>query len=182
MRPVVCQSFVSLDGVINHMQRWHFAYIDAESDALALEQLRSSGVLLMGRKTYEVYGGTWPDRDGEYPDLINRMPKYVVSSTLPHPTWNNTTVISKDPVGAVRALKEEDAPQILMHGYGPLAKNLLAEGVLDELHLWVHPMLAGLGAGEDLLLQDGLNQALRFEDAKALGSGVVILKYRNQPA
>jgi dihydrofolate reductase len=179
MRSIVCQTFVSLDGVINHMERWHFDYTDVESDTLALEQLQSSGALLMGRRTYEVYAGVWPDREGEYPDLINRLPKYVVSSTLTDATWNNTTVISKDPIAAIRALKEEDGPQILMHGYGPLAKNLLAEGILDELHLWLHPVLAGVGSGDDLLLQEGLNRVLQFEDARTLGSGVVILTYRN---
>jgi dihydrofolate reductase len=101
----------------------------------------------------------------------------VVSSTLTDATWNNTTVISKDPIAAIRALKEEDGPQILMHGYGPLAKNLLAEGILDELHLWLHPVLAGVGSGDDLLLQEGLNRVLQFEDARTLASGVVILTY-----
>jgi dihydrofolate reductase len=182
MRPVVCQTFVSLDGVINHMERWHFGYTDTESETLALEQLRSSGALLMGRHTYEVYNGVWPKRQGEYPDLINRLPKYVVSSTLTDATWNNTTVISENPLAAIRALKNEDGPQILMHGYGPLAKNLLADDVLDELHLWLHPVLAGIGSGEDLLLHEGLNRVLQFEDARTLDSGVVILKYRNQAA
>ena len=64
MRKIVCQSFVSLDGVINHMERWHFAYSDAESDATALEQLRDSDALLMGRGTYEVYASAWPNRQG----------------------------------------------------------------------------------------------------------------------
>ncbi|WP_020575922.1 dihydrofolate reductase family protein [Actinopolymorpha alba] len=182
MRPISCHTFVSLDGVINHMERWHFAYSDAESQTLALEQLQSSGALLMGRQTYEVYASAWPNREGEYPDLINRLPKYVVSSTLTDATWNNTTVISEDPVSAIRALKEEDGPQILMHGYGPLAKNLLAEGVLDELHLWLHPVLAGVGSGDDLLLHEGLNQVLQLEGTRTLGSGVVILTYRTQAA
>ena len=65
---------------------------------------------------------------------------------------------------------------------GPLAKELMAEGLLNELHLWLHPVLAGVGSGEDLLLHEGLNRVLQFEDAKTLSSGVVILKYRNQPA
>lgn len=116
MRTITCQSFVSLDGVINHMERWHFAFTDAESDALALDQLRASGALLMGRQTYEVYAGVWPDRQGDYPDLINRLPKYVVSSRLTDPTWNNTTVLAEDPIAAIRALKDQDGQQILMHG------------------------------------------------------------------
>ncbi len=128
MRHIICQSFVSLDGVINHMDRWHFDYTDAEAEAIALEQLRASAGLLMGRGTYEVYAATWPGRTGTYPELINRLPKYVVSSTLGEATWNNTRIISAAPAQAIRALKEEDGPQLLMHGYGPLAKMLLAEG------------------------------------------------------
>lgn len=179
MRTITCQSFVSLDGVINHMERWHFAYTDAESDALALDQLRASDALLMGRRTYEVYADVWPGREGDYPDLINRLPKYVVSTTLTNPVWNGTTVLAENPIAAIRALKEQDGQQILMHGYGPLAKALLAEGVLDELHLWVHPVLAGVGAGQDLLLHPGLNRTLQHSGTSTLANGIVILTYRN---
>jgi len=179
MGTIVCQTFVSLDGVINHMERWHFDYIDAESDAIALEQLRHSDALLMGRRTYEVYAGAWPGREGDYPDLINALPKYVISSTLSDPTWNNTTVLDTEPIAAIRRLKEQEDRQILMHGYGPLAKALLAEDLLDELHLWVHPVLAGVGAGEDLVLQPGLTKELRLTGTRTLGSGVVILTFDN---
>lgn len=178
MRPIVCQSFVSLDGVINHMEKWHFAYVDAEAESLALNQLRSSGALLMGRRTYEVYAGAWPGRKDDYSDLINELPKYVVSSTLTDAAWHHTTIISHDPIAAIRGLKEAAGSQILMHGYGPLAKNLMAEGLLDELHLWVHPVLAGTGSGDDLLLDEGLNRVLQLEGTQTLASGVVILRYR----
>lgn len=178
MRPIVCQSFVSLDGVINHMEKWHFSYVDAEAESLALAQLRDSGALLMGRQTYEVYAATWPDRDGEYPDVINQMPKYVVSGTLAEAAWSNTTVISEDPIATIRGLKDDGGRQILMHGYGPLAKNLMAEGLLDELHLWLHPVLAGTGSGDDLLLCEGLNRELQLEGTSTLASGVVVLRYR----
>jgi dihydrofolate reductase len=180
MRSILCQSFVSLDGVINHMERWHFDYIDAETDAITLDQITSSDALLMGRRTYEVYAGAWPGRKGDYPVQINSITKYVVSSTLRDPAWNNTTVIADNPVGAIRALKQQDGSRILMHGYGPLAKTLMAGGLLDELQLWVHPVLAGVGAEDDLILQPGLNQTLRLADTTTLGSGVVILTYRNR--
>ena len=179
MRNLVCQSFVSLDGVINHMERWHFDYADDESNTLALDQLRASDGLLMGRRTYEVYAAAWPSRQGDYPELINRLPKYVVSSTLTDPAWQNTTVLARDPIDAIDALKQEDGRQLLMHGYGPLAKELLAAGILDELHLWVHPVMAGIGEGDDLLLQEGLHRVLRFDGSTALQSGVLILRYRN---
>jgi dihydrofolate reductase len=91
MRSIVSSTFVSLDGVINHMDKWHFDYVDAESDAFALEQLTASDAMLMGRKTYEVYASAWPNREGAYPGRINELPKYVASSTLTDPTWNNGT-------------------------------------------------------------------------------------------
>src|SRR6476619_4353158 len=87
MGKIVNSTFISLDGVVNHMDRWHFDYIDAESDAFALQQLRDSQAMLMGRNTYDVYAGAWPGRDGEYAERINAMPKYVASSTLQAPSW-----------------------------------------------------------------------------------------------
>ena len=170
MGKIVNSTFVSLDGVINHMERWHFDFVDDESNAIALQQLRDSGAMLMGRHTYDVYAGAWPGRDGDYADRINAMPKYVVSNTLKTPGWANTTVLEGDWIEAVSRLKQNPDTNILMHGYGPVAKTLMRHGLLDQLFLWVHPMLAGVGASDDLLLSEGLNQRL--------ASGVVILSYQ----
>lgn len=178
MRSIVNSTFVSLDGVINHMDKWHFDYVDSENDALALEQIAASDAMLMGRKTYDVYASAWPNRDGDYAQRINAIPKYVASSTLTDPAWQNTTVLSGDLVHEVRKLKAEPGGPILMHGYGPVAKTLLGAGLLDELHLWIHPKLAGVGAGEDLLLHAGLNVTLQLAGQRAFKSGVVVLSYR----
>jgi dihydrofolate reductase len=172
-------TFVSLDGVVNHMDKWHFDYIDGESDALALEQIRAADAMVMGRKTYEVYAGAWPGRDGEYADAINAIPKYVASTTLDDPSWHNTTILDGDLVEAVRALRARDGASILMHGYGPVAATLLQADLLDELHLWVHPQLAGIGNEDDLLLHRGLNKKLELAATRTLGSGVVVLTLRN---
>ena len=176
MGRIVNSTFVSLDGVINHMDRWHFDFIDGETDALAMEQLKAADAMLMGRHTYESYAGAWPPRDGEYPDRINAMPKYVVSTTLTSPEWENTSVISGDVVAAVTDLKSDHS--ILMHGYGPLAKMLMGEGLIDELHLWVHPVLAGTGGPEDLILSEGLNRVLTLDGVTTFGSGIVVLSYQ----
>ena len=177
MRKIVNSTFVSLDGVVNHMEKWHFDYVDSESDALALEQLEASDALLMGRKTYEIYASVWPSRDGVFADGINSIAKYVVSSTLEEATWTNTTVLNGDLVENVRTLKSQVGGSILMHGYGPVAKTLLEAGLLDELHLWVHPVLAGVGDGEDLLLHPGLNKVLTLSDSRRMKSGVVVLSF-----
>jgi len=177
MGKIVNSTFVSLDGVINHMDRWHFDFIDAESNAFALQQLHDSDALLMGRHTYDVYASAWPGRTGEYADRINAMTKYVASATLESPKWANTTVLAGDLAEAVAKLKQ-DHHAILMHGYGPVAKTLVRHGLLDELVLWVHPMLAGAGTPDDLLISDGLNARLALLDVKSLAAGVVILSYR----
>jgi len=178
MRRLISSTFVSLDGVINHMEKWHFDFVDDESNALALEQLHEADALVMGRRTYEAYASVWPGRDGPYPERINAMPKYVASTTLVDPAWENTTVLAGDLVDAVAALKREPGQAVLMHGYGPVAKALARAGLLDELHLWVHPMLAGVGTLDDTLLSDGLTARLSLLGARPLGSGVVVLSYR----
>jgi len=177
MGKVVNSTFVSLDGVINHMDRWHLDFIDGESDAFALEQLKASDALLMGRNTYEVYAATWPARhEGEYARLINAMPKYVASTTLTSAEWSGTTILNGALTEAVTTLKETQ--NVLMHGYGPVAKTLMRHGLLDELYLWVHPALAGVGDTDDLILSQGLNARLTLVDVKRLGSGIVVLGYR----
>jgi dihydrofolate reductase len=177
MGKIINSTFVSIDGVINHMQVWHFAYVDDESEQIALEQLQASESMLMGRNTYEVYASAWPQRDGVLADRINRMPKYVASTTLDRAEWNNTTVIKGDLVAEVAKLKQQDG-DILMHGFGPVANTLITNGLLDVLHLWVHPHFAGVGGAGDLLLNEGNNTGLELIDTRTLGSGIVMLSYR----
>lgn len=178
MGKIVNSTFVSLDGVINHMDRWHFDFVDDESNAIALQQLRDSDAMLMGRHTYDIYADAWPGRDGDYADRLNAMPKYVVSKTLKTAGWANTTILSGDLIEAVTRLKHDPNLDILMHGYGPVAKTLMRHGLLDQLFLWVHPMLAGVGASNDLLLSKGLSQRLTLLDVHRLASGVVLLSYQ----
>ncbi len=178
MGKIVSSTFISLDGVINHMDRWHFDFVDDESDAFAIQQLRDSDALLMGRHTYDAYASVWPGREGDFADEINTMTKYVASTTLQAPDWANTTVLDGDLAGAVTDLKKATGRAILMHGYGPVAKTLVRHGLLDELVLWVHPMLAGVGMPSDMLISQDLNTRLTLLDVKTLNSGVVILSYR----
>jgi dihydrofolate reductase len=178
MRRIVNSTFVSLDGVINHMDRWHFDYIDEESEANALEQMRASDALLMGRHTYDIYATAWPGRDGELADRINAIAKYVVSTTLHTADWANTSIISGDLVEAVTKLKNEEGKNILMHGYGPVAKTLMRNGLVDELCLWVHPVLAGVGTTSDMIWGEDVYARLALKDVKTLASGIVMLTYQ----
>jgi dihydrofolate reductase len=178
MRRVINSTFVSLDGVINHMEAWHFKYVDGETDRIATEQLLASGAMLMGRGTYEGYANAWSKRDGTYAEKINSMPKYVVSSTLDKAEWTNSQIIDSDLLEEVIRLKKEPGGDILMHGFGPVARTLLKHGLLDELHLWVHPAFAGVGTTADMLFGKGDSAELRLLDTRVLDSGVVILSYR----
>jgi dihydrofolate reductase len=177
MRRTISSTFVSLDGVMNHMEHWHFDYVDDESGAVALDQLRSSDALLMGRETYESYATTWPRVQGEYADNINAIAKYVASTTLKDPEWANTTVLEGDLAEAVADLKRQPGQDILMHGYGPVAKTLMRHGLLDRLILWVHPALAGVGTTGDMVFSEGITTKLTLLDVKTLQSGVVVLGY-----
>jgi dihydrofolate reductase len=178
MRKIVNSTFVSLDGVINHMERWHFDFIDDELQAHALDQLRDSDALLLGRHTYEAYASAWPGRDGEVADRFNAMAKHLASTTMQTAEWANTTIITGDLVEAVTRLKNEDGKNILMNGYGPIAKTLMRNGLLDELCLWVHPVLVGVGTTDDMIWGEEVYARLALEDVTTLASGIVMLTYR----
>jgi dihydrofolate reductase len=178
MRPIVNSTFVSLDGVQNHMDRWHFDYIDEELQRIVFEQISGADALLMGRNTYDAYAAVWPGRDDPYSERINVLPKFVASRSLTDPRWRNTTVLEGDLVANVERLKTEGEGSILMHGFGPVAKTLLAAGLLDELHLWIHPVFAGIGDADDLIMPRGVNAVLDHVATRTLHSGVVLVSYR----
>jgi dihydrofolate reductase len=179
MGKIVNSTFVSLDGVINHMDKWHFDYVSGQSKDFALQQLRESDAMLMGRGTYEVYASTWPGRDGDLAERINAIPKHVISTTLTDPEWNATTVVKTDLVEAAAQLKET-AGTILMHGFGPVAKSLVGAGLLDELHLWYHPVLAGVGGPDDVLLTPGLHAVFERTATTTFDNGVVVISLQSR--
>ncbi len=176
MGKIINSTFVSVDGVINHMEAWHFAYIDDEIEQIALEQIEPTEAMLMGRNTYDVYASAWPSRDGGLADKLNSMPKYVASTTIDKADWHNTTVIKGDLVAEVAKLKQQGG-DILMHGFGPVAHTLMTNGLLDVVHLWIHPHFAGVGGPGDLLLSPGNNTRLELIGTRVLKSGVVMLSY-----
>jgi dihydrofolate reductase len=177
MRKIVNSTFISLDGIVNHMDRWHFDFIDSESEAIAMEQLTQADALLLGRKTYEGFATAWPGRDGEFAKRINALRKYVASTTLAEAAWENSTVIRGDLVSAATELRAAGNGTVLMYGYGPVARTLLAHDLLDELHLWVHPVLAGIGDPGDMLFHVGQQARLQLASTHVFASGVVMLSY-----
>jgi dihydrofolate reductase len=173
MRRIVNSTYVTLDGVLSDPEQWSLDYFDAEAGAFALDQLRRSDALLMGRETYESFAGAWSQRGGdEFSDTMNKITKYVASTTLASPEWNNTTVLEGDLVEAVREVKAQDGEDILMYGYGPVARELVTHGLLDELRLWIHPVLRGTG---EQLFSAGTSGVFGKVDTRTFDSGTVVL-------
>ncbi|GLZ09441.1 pyrimidine reductase [Actinomadura sp. NBRC 104412] len=184
MRTVINSTYVTLDGIIQNPQDW--PSLGGFSDAGGQVQTRlleRCDAVLLGRHTYEAFAPVWSSRSGDpLSDRLNALPKYVVSTTLTEPTWNNTTVIGQDPIGAVRDLKRRPGVSIVQYGFGPLAHAFMAEGLLDELHLWVHPFFVGSGTADDLLYRTGSSGRFELTDTTVLDSGIVILTYRSASA
>jgi dihydrofolate reductase len=169
---------MSLDGLIERMELWHFDYLDDEATQIQMEDIQAADAVLMGRGTYDVFAKAWPTRTGnEMADRFNSMAKYVASTTLTDPEWNNTTVIDSDLVETIAKLKTQPGQDIIMYGFGPVAQTLLENGLLDEIKLWVHPILVGTGNLSDMLFSEGSASKLNLVGNRALGSGVVVLTY-----
>jgi dihydrofolate reductase len=186
MGKLVVTEFVSVDGVFEdpggaegyEHGGWCFDYDRGdEGNAFKLDELMESEVQLLGRVTYEGFAEAWPSREGDFADKLNSDPKYVVSTTLEHPSWNNTTVISEDVPEAIRALKDRTAGVILVAGSGTLVATLLAHDLIDELRLMVFPTILGRGKR---LFPDGIDRVkLRLAESRTVGGdGVQTVVYR----
>ena len=185
MGKIVVTEFVSLDGVMedpggseNFAQGgWSFKISRGdEGDKFKLDETFASEALLLGRVTYEGFAEAWPSRDGEFADKFNNMPKYVVSSTLDEPEWNNSTVLKGDVVEEVRKLKQEQDGDIVVHGSARLVQTLMGEELIDEVRLMVFPVV--LGSGKRLFGEMDKPTSLKLVDSKPVGAGVVILIYQ----
>lgn len=176
MRKVIVTEFVSLDGVMEAPEKWSFGYWDDEIGKLKLDELFAADALLLGRVTYEGFAAAWPSRTDEtgYADRINNLPKYVVSTTLSKPEWNNTQVIKGNLAGEVTRLKQQPGQNILVFGSAQLAASLLEEDLVDEYRLLVYPVV--LGAGKRLFGEEN-KAGLRLLDVRKYNSGVVLLTY-----
>jgi dihydrofolate reductase len=185
MGRIVVTEFVSLDGVVEDpggaedfkYGGWSLEFDrGSEGNAFKVDETRASSAMLLGRVTYEGFADAWPQREGEFADLFNSMPKYVVSSTLDQPEWTNSTVIrGNDLVDAVSKLKQEADGDVVVHGSPQLAQALLEHDLVDELRLMVFPVV--LGTGKRLFGEPGEKKTLRLVDSKVVGDGVVILTY-----
>lgn len=180
MRRIINSTYISLDGVIETPHHWPSSGPDGgKGEAVQTELLLSCDALIMGRHTYEGFAPVWPTRSGDpASDHINAMPKYVVSSTLTDPEWNNTTVIDGDPVSTIEKMKNESGENIVQYGFGQLTHALLDHGLVDEVHLWFHPLFVRKGGAPDLLFREGTLTQLELDKVTKLDSGIVILSYQ----
>jgi dihydrofolate reductase len=181
---IVVTEFVSLDGVMEdpggsenfRYGGWTFEINRGdEGDKFKLDEAFSSEALLLGRVTYEGFAAAWPSREGEFADKFNSMPKYVVSSTLTEPEWNNSTVLNGDVGEEVAKLKREQDGDIVVHGSRRLAQTLIEHDLVDEFRLMVFPVV--LGSGKRLFGETSDKKPLRLIDSKVVGDGVAILIY-----
>jgi dihydrofolate reductase len=184
MGRIVVTEFVSLDGVVEapgggedfEYAGWSFEVNRGEEgDTFKLEETRAANALLLGRRTYEGFAAAWPSREGEFADKFNSMPKYVVSSTLRDPKWNNTTVLEGDVAESVAQLKRDQDGDIVVHGSPRLVQTLVEHDLVDELRLMVFPVV--LGTGKRLFGETSDKKSLRLVDSKIVGDGVAILVY-----
>jgi dihydrofolate reductase len=185
MGKLVVTEFVSVDGVFEdpggaeeyEHGGWTFEYDRGEDgNKFKLDELMEAEVQLFGRVTYEGFAAAWPSRQGEFADKINNARKYVVSTSLQDPKWQNTTVISENVVEAIGKLKEETGGAVLVAGSGKLVETLLANDLVDELRLMVFPTILGRGKR---LFPDGIDRLkLRLADTNTVGKdGIQIQVY-----
>jgi dihydrofolate reductase len=187
MGKIVVSENVTLDGVVQDpagdegFRRGGWVGLIKDSpqvSKLALDEALGAGAWLLGRRSYEWFAARWPSRSGELADRLNSLPKYVVSSTLHDPAWNNSTVLSGDVVSEVSKLKHELDGEIVVPASFGLVRTLVEHDLVDELRLKIFPVV--LGAGERLFGQTSDNKPMRLLDTQTLEGGIALLTY--QPA
>ena len=174
MGRLIVSAQVTVDGVMDQLEGWFDA--EDESAQYGLEQLEAADAVILGRETYEFLSDFWPPTEGAYAELINPIQKYVASRTLVEPLTCNARLLGGDAADAGAALKEELPGQLLVYGCGELASDLARRGLIDEVRLWLHPVVWGDGvrafhAGE-------LPVRMRLIGARTFPSGVVQLSYQ----
>ena len=183
MRKLINSTYITLDGIIENPM-WTMPYFDDEAAAFAGAQTEEADALLMGRATYDGMSAAWPTRDESDPTTgaayFNHVKKYVASTTLTDPAWNNTEVLQGDLVEEVTKLKAQDGKGILQYGYGTVTAQLISAGLVDEVRFWICPVLEG-GDSLTTRLKD-FKASFELVGTKVMKSGVIIASYRPQAA
>src|SRR5919106_3834911 len=184
---IVVTEFVSLDGVMQapggeafKYPGWTFEFDRGDDgNQFKLDETRRADALLIGRRTYESFAGAWPQREGEFADKFNSMPKYVVSTTLKDPEWSNTTVLDGgDATAQVAKLKQELDGTIQVPGSNRLVHELIESDLVDQVNLMIFPVV--LGTGKRVFGETSDKKPMRLVESKIVGDGVVVLVYETQ--
>ena len=181
MRKVTAGLFVSLDGMVESPEKWHFPYFNDEMGEAVGAAISSSDAMLLGRVTYQEFAAYWPgvsSEDEPFATHMNNTPKYVVSKTLDKAEWNNSTLISGNVAEEITKLKQQPGKNIGITGSATLVQSLLQDDLLDELGLMIHPVV--VGSGKRLFQEGGGPKGLKLVDSMTFSTGVVSLTY--QPA
>lgn len=175
MRKLIVTEFMSLDGVIENPM-WTFKYWNDEIANFKGEETSADEPLLLGRVTYEGFAAAWPNRSDEDPGAtyFNGTRKYVVSTTLDKLEWNNSVLIKGDVVAEINKLKQQDGPDIVVHGSGKLVQTLMAHDLVDRFRLLIYPVVLGTG---QRLFEEGTTATLQLVEARPLSGGVTALIY-----
>lgn len=177
MRKIKSNFFISLDGVVESPDQWHFPYFDGEMGNAVGAGFATTDAILMGRVLYDEWAAYWPEHaDEPFGDVMNTMKKYVITSSLKTADWQNTEVISGDVAGQLAAIKASDGGDITMSGSATTVRWLLRHGLVDELNLLVHPIIVGGGRAR-LFPPDEESLPLKLTNAEIFKSGVLNLTY-----
>jgi dihydrofolate reductase len=176
MRKLAASFFITLDGVVGEPQSWQGPYFDEEMGAALGRQMASSDGFVLGRRTYQEWAGFWPRQSADNPmaAAMNQTRKYVASTTMTGVDWENSTLFEGDVPTAVAALKQQPGRELQTSGSTTLVRNLLAAGLVDELRLMVHPLVAGTGRR---LFEPGDDFKLELVESTTFGSGVISAIY-----
>jgi dihydrofolate reductase len=180
MRQLINSTYLTLDGVVEGPHLWPSLKRGPsnEGESIQTELIEECDIVLMGRRTYDVFAPAWSSRSGDrVSDRINAMRKVVVSTTLNDPEWNNTEVVADDVVDRVRELKAEDGGHIVQYGFGDVSRLLLEHGLFDRFDLWIYPQLVGPRDAADLLYRPGTAATFDLVDARVLSNGIVVATY-----
>ena len=188
MRKLIVNTFVTLDGVMQapggpeedptggfQYGGWSVNYWDGMMGQTMAESMAKPFDILLGRKTYEIFAAHWPYSNEPGAEQLNQARKYVASRTLNRVDWNNSTLIKGDVVQEIRKLKEQDGPEIQVHGSSNLIQTLLKSNLIDQLHMWIFPVV--IGKGKRLFDQGTIPSSLKLTDSKTSSTGVILATY-----
>jgi|SRR6185437_13580249 len=185
MRKIINSTYITLDGAIEDPHLWPSLGDSAKAVSydIQMELLDACDIIMMGRRTYEAFAKAWPTRSGDrMSDCINAMQKQVLSTTLRNPMWNNTQVIGTDAVEKIRLLKSQPGKDLVQYGLGQVSFTLLEHGLLDEIRLWIHPIILGRKGPQGAHFAHCPPTQFELAGSRTLPNDIIIANYKCKPA